>query len=145
MDSTAWHHDWPLPSHLSTPDMTIGSDDLGDDTHFLSALASLEWSAPGGSQSTGMEQSHASFPELQETSFATRRAAENSPAPKPAKKKRSSIACKACHDKRVRCDRAAQGPPCSNCRFREVECVFIDSKRSRYVHCALLFEHGLPI
>jgi hypothetical protein len=47
------------------------------------------------------------------------------------KRKRSSIACKACHDKRVRCDAAAQGLPCSNCRFRNAECVFIDSKRNR--------------
>ncbi|KAL0777057.1 hypothetical protein CaCOL14_006575 [Colletotrichum acutatum] len=31
------------------------------------------------------------------------------------KRKRSAIACTACHQRKVRCNLAAQGPPCTNC------------------------------
>ncbi|OJJ73165.1 hypothetical protein ASPBRDRAFT_493470 [Aspergillus brasiliensis CBS 101740] len=48
------------------------------------------------------------------------------------KRQRSKIACRPCHNRRVRCDAASEGVPCSNCRRSHAsECVFIDSKRTR--------------
>lgn len=39
-----------------------------------------------------------------------------------AKRKRSAIACIACHDRKVRCNAAHQGIPCSNCLEDGVNC-----------------------
>ncbi|KAI5782902.1 fungal-specific transcription factor domain-containing protein [Pyronema domesticum] len=52
-------------------------------------------------------------------------------APKP-KRKRSMIACKNCNERRVRCDGATHGLPCSNCKHAgKGDCQFIESKRVR--------------
>ncbi|KAF8542674.1 fungal-specific transcription factor domain-containing protein [Trichophaea hybrida] len=54
-----------------------------------------------------------------------------SSAPKP-KRKRSMIACKNCNERRVRCDGATNGLPCSNCKHAgKSDCQFIESKRVR--------------
>jgi hypothetical protein len=49
------------------------------------------------------------------------------------KKPRSRIACKRCHDRRVRCDVSGRGPPCSGCIANNVAdaCRLLESKRSR--------------
>ncbi len=49
------------------------------------------------------------------------------------KKPRSRMACKRCHDRRVRCDASAKGVPCTACTASAVgeECRLIESRRSR--------------
>lgn len=48
------------------------------------------------------------------------------------KRKRSMIACKNCNERRVRCDGATNGLPCSNCKHvGKADCQFIESKRVR--------------
>lgn len=49
------------------------------------------------------------------------------------KKTRSPIACKRCHDRRVRCDASIVGVPCSACVSAEAQgsCQLLRSKRSR--------------
>ncbi|KAH7230848.1 putative Zn(II)2Cys6 transcription factor [Fusarium solani] len=39
-----------------------------------------------------------------------------------ALRKRLSGACRACHDRKVRCSLSKSGPPCSNCALDEIEC-----------------------
>lgn len=52
-------------------------------------------------------------------------------APKP--RQRSSIACTLCHSRRVKCDAAVKGGPCSNCETSGLgqECRLIESQRGR--------------
>ncbi|KAL1865927.1 hypothetical protein VTK73DRAFT_5011 [Phialemonium thermophilum] len=49
------------------------------------------------------------------------------------RKPRSRIACQRCHNRRVRCDVSARGPPCSGCAAGNVghACRILESKRSR--------------
>lgn len=50
---------------------------------------------------------------------------------KPVKRKapkRSGRACVACRARKVRCD-VLDGAPCSNCRWDEVDCVVLESRR----------------
>ncbi|KAJ5543260.1 transcriptional regulator family: Fungal Specific TF [Penicillium sp. DV-2018c] len=42
----------------------------------------------------------------------------------------AKVACRLCHDRRVRCDRS-QGVPCTNCRRAQHECEAIVSRRGR--------------
>lgn len=51
------------------------------------------------------------------------------------KPRRSTVACKACHARRVRCDASTKSLPCSNCASQSVKCELIDSKRVRLVTC----------
>ncbi|KAH7383411.1 fungal-specific transcription factor domain-containing protein [Cadophora sp. MPI-SDFR-AT-0126] len=124
--------------------MTIGLGDLEDDDLFFSSFASLENIAAAAAAedsiivtSTTERSNNTNNPEFQTLrngaggSSAMAYPSAGIPGGVSTKKKRSSIACKACHDKRIRCDAAARGLPCANCRFRNVGCVFIDSKRSR--------------
>ncbi|CAH0054235.1 unnamed protein product [Clonostachys solani] len=54
-------------------------------------------------------------------------------SPKATKKRRSRIACKRCHDRRVRCDVSVIGTPCSGCTASnlDLECQILNSKRVR--------------
>lgn len=45
-------------------------------------------------------------------------------------RQRSSIACQSCHNRRVKCNAARQGLPCSNCRRSNRQCCLIDSRRN---------------
>jgi hypothetical protein len=99
--------------------LPIGSDVLEDDPLFLSTLSPIDAAA-------------AVDRDFRRLCAQTGRGAPSKPL-EAQKRKRSSIACKTCHHRRVRCDAALGGLPCSNCRFREAECVLIDSKRSRCV------------
>ncbi|CAG9989417.1 unnamed protein product [Clonostachys byssicola] len=48
---------------------------------------------------------------------------QNSPvAKRQASRKRLGGACKACHDRKVRCSLAKSGPPCTNCSLDDIEC-----------------------
>ena len=48
------------------------------------------------------------------------------------KHKRSTIACKRCNQRRVRCDVSIKGAPCSSCRNGgHVDCELIESRRAR--------------
>ena len=62
-------------------------------------------------------------------------AADEEPKPPSATKtrQRSSIACRTCNSRRVKCNVAANGVPCSNCEKAglDKECQLIDSKRGR--------------
>ncbi|EEU45285.1 uncharacterized protein NECHADRAFT_40529 [Fusarium vanettenii 77-13-4] len=53
--------------------------------------------------------------------------AEN-PSPLP---RRTRVACKACHARRVKCD-AGDGQPCWHCRTRNTTCELIESRRGKY-------------
>src|SRR5882757_4824190 len=46
-------------------------------------------------------------------------------------RQRSAVACTHCHSKRVRCDAAAKGTPCSNCEAVGRHCMLIESKRGK--------------
>ncbi|EGP91831.1 uncharacterized protein MYCGRDRAFT_20893, partial [Zymoseptoria tritici IPO323] len=50
---------------------------------------------------------------------------------RPAKsvKRRASKACQCCRSRKVRCNVVEHGPPCTNCRLDEVECIVSESKR----------------
>lgn len=48
-----------------------------------------------------------------------------------AAKRRSSRACLSCRSRKVRCDVVNCGPPCTNCRLDDVECVLRESSRGR--------------
>lgn len=52
---------------------------------------------------------------------------------RPAKsvKRRASKACQCCRARKVRCNVVEHGPPCTNCRLDEVECVVSESKRKK--------------
>lgn len=118
---------------------TANNEDLGNDTVFISALASLEpVTGINDACVTTMENS-TTDPGPQASNGGQQTQGPRSPTPdvksgRETKRKRSSIACRACHDKRVRCDAVSCGLPCSNCRLRSAECSFIDSKRCRSVH-----------
>ncbi|CAK7237732.1 hypothetical protein SBRCBS47491_010106 [Sporothrix bragantina] len=49
------------------------------------------------------------------------------------KKRRSRLACQRCHNRRVRCDASAQGPPCSHCISSNLasSCRLIESRKVR--------------
>lgn len=55
------------------------------------------------------------------------------PATEKVKKPRSRMACKRCHDRRVRCDASAKGVPCTACITSALgeECRLIEPRRSR--------------
>lgn len=46
-------------------------------------------------------------------------------------KRRSPRACVSCHRRKVRCDVANGGVPCTNCRLDDVDCVLKQSNRGR--------------
>lgn len=46
-------------------------------------------------------------------------------------RQRSSIACQACHSRRVRCSAAKEGLPCSNCKRGKRHCRLIESRRNQ--------------
>ncbi|KAK4507440.1 hypothetical protein PRZ48_001175 [Zasmidium cellare] len=52
---------------------------------------------------------------------------------RPAKsvKRRASKACQCCRSRKVRCNVVEHGPPCTNCRLDEVECIVSESKRKK--------------
>ncbi|KAI8711054.1 Zn(2)-C6 fungal-type domain-containing protein [Fusarium sp. LHS14.1] len=130
--------DFSFPQ-LNVPELLTGYDDLDDAASFLSSLASVEPSNSTGGSASTMGTSSIVYPEFHildtspQSVMDSRSGFGFSAMPSSAgiKRKRSTIACRACHDRRVRCDAAAGGLPCSNCRWRDVECAFIDSKRSR--------------
>ncbi|KAJ5609951.1 cutinase transcription factor 1 alpha [Penicillium lagena] len=52
-------------------------------------------------------------------------------APPSRKRQRSSIACQACHNRRVKCNAAQKGLPCTNCEKASKDCRLIVSKRNQ--------------
>ncbi|PCD23202.1 hypothetical protein AU210_014725 [Fusarium oxysporum f. sp. radicis-cucumerinum] len=58
--------------------------------------------------------------------------------------RRSRIACKACHQRRVKCD-AADGIPCMHCRTRNTTCELIESRRGRYIRQKPSKPHHRPM
>ena len=48
-----------------------------------------------------------------------------------AVKKRASQACHHCRERKVKCDLVKSGIPCHNCSSDGIECVILESKRSR--------------
>ncbi|GAB7361017.1 hypothetical protein MBLNU230_g1060t1 [Neophaeotheca triangularis] len=46
-------------------------------------------------------------------------------------KRRASKACQCCRSRKVRCNVIEHGPPCTNCRLDEVECIVSESKRKK--------------
>ncbi|KAF5578820.1 cutinase transcription factor 1 beta [Fusarium subglutinans] len=47
-------------------------------------------------------------------------------------KKRAVRACVSCRDRKVRCDVVNGGPPCTNCRLDDVDCVLKASNRGKH-------------
>ncbi|KAL1856665.1 hypothetical protein Plec18167_009103 [Paecilomyces lecythidis] len=123
-----------LASQFPIPDLSVGANDCTDEAAFF-AFESIErtlQAEPHPIVTDTLEplyrQVQAPHRDLQHKHVE---ASAGAPAPTSgAKKKRSSIACRACHDKRVRCDAVVRGLPCSNCEDRAIECVFRNSKRS---------------
>ncbi|KAB8212734.1 hypothetical protein BDV33DRAFT_186257 [Aspergillus novoparasiticus] len=50
-----------------------------------------------------------------------------------SRKRRAARACLACRKRKIRCDVARSGMPCTNCRLDSVECVVTKSRRGGYV------------
>lgn len=124
------------PSPMTAAFMPLGLDESPDDGFLLSALASLERTVTNHSHNTSTRDSSDYFYtgfEPPAPNTLTGNGARASTAQEQTRRKRSSIACQPCHNRRVRCDAAAGGRPCSNCRFRDLDCVLINSKRTRYV------------
>ncbi|OCT48972.1 cutinase transcription factor 1 alpha [Cladophialophora carrionii] len=46
-------------------------------------------------------------------------------------RQRSAVACTWCHSRRVKCNAAAKGTPCSNCEVARRNCLLIESKRGK--------------
>ncbi|KAL1893516.1 hypothetical protein Sste5346_006344 [Sporothrix stenoceras] len=46
--------------------------------------------------------------------------------------KRTKVACKSCHRRRVKCD-ATEEQPCWHCRLRGTSCELIESRRGKYI------------
>ncbi|EXJ73930.1 uncharacterized protein A1O5_02224 [Cladophialophora psammophila CBS 110553] len=46
-------------------------------------------------------------------------------------RQRSAVACTWCHSRRVKCNAAAKGTPCSNCEVAGRSCMLIESKRGK--------------
>ncbi|OAP63766.1 hypothetical protein AYL99_02993 [Fonsecaea erecta] len=46
-------------------------------------------------------------------------------------RQRSAVACTWCHSRRVKCNAAAKGTPCSNCEAAGRHCMLIESKRGK--------------
>lgn len=46
-------------------------------------------------------------------------------------RQRSAVACTWCHSRRVKCNAAAKGTPCSNCEGAGRNCILIESKRGK--------------
>jgi hypothetical protein len=46
-------------------------------------------------------------------------------------RQRSAVACTWCHSRRVKCNAAAKGTPCSNCEGAGRNCMLIESKRGK--------------
>ncbi|KAH7012816.1 putative Zn(II)2Cys6 transcription factor [Ilyonectria destructans] len=59
-----------------------------------------------------------------------------------AARKRLTGACKACHDRKVRCSLAKSGPPCTNCSLDEVECE-LRARKSHKTSSATATSHQL--
>lgn len=55
----------------------------------------------------------------------------NGARPAKAVKRRASKACQSCRARKVRCNVVEHGPPCTNCRLDEVECLVSESKRKK--------------
>ena len=46
-------------------------------------------------------------------------------------RQRSAVACSWCHSRRIKCNAAAKGTPCSNCEAAGRNCMLIESKRGK--------------
>lgn len=55
----------------------------------------------------------------------------NGMRPNKSVKRRASKACQCCRSRKVRCNVVEHGPPCTNCRLDEVECIVSESKRKK--------------
>ena len=51
--------------------------------------------------------------------------------PPESVKRRASQACESCRARKVRCNVAKHGAPCTNCTLDEVECIVGESKRKK--------------
>ena len=80
------------------------------------------------SPSTEISSSFAALHVPHPSSVVMSESAEN-PSPLP---RRTRVACKACHARRVKCD-AGDGQPCWHCRTRNTTCELIESRRGKYV------------
>ncbi|CAI4212132.1 unnamed protein product [Parascedosporium putredinis] len=56
------------------------------------------------------------------------------PPRRHTRKVRASIACSVCRARKVRCNVAADGPPCTNCRLDGIKCTIPQEKRPRLHH-----------
>ncbi|KAI9653891.1 MAG: hypothetical protein M1829_001117 [Trizodia sp. TS-e1964] len=74
-------------------------------------------------------------PSLSDTNLPLKRNAAAAGLPKTPSgrtvKRRASKACQCCRARKVRCNVVEHGPPCTNCRLDEIECVVAESKRRR--------------
>ncbi|KAH7124878.1 fungal-specific transcription factor domain-containing protein [Dactylonectria estremocensis] len=143
MESTDFNCDSPqtsfsLPREITFSNLTAGAEEFANANSFISALTSLDQQSGVNNTHVPMMELLYPYSEIQAPDGGVQcRNLETSmsfPTEKPngeAKRKRSSIACRACHDRRVRCDAARCGLPCSNCQLRASECVLLDSKRRR--------------
>ena len=60
---------------------------------------------------------------------------EDQASSRPARRrKRSVLACRLCHSRKVRCNVTQTGPPCINCMEDGVECEVVAKGRGRSRH-----------
>ncbi|CAK7204038.1 hypothetical protein SEUCBS139899_006789 [Sporothrix eucalyptigena] len=58
--------------------------------------------------------------------------------------KRTKVACKSCHRRRVKCD-ATDEQPCWHCRLRGTRCELIESRRGKYVRKKSMSAASKPV
>ncbi|KAH6867801.1 putative Zn(II)2Cys6 transcription factor [Thelonectria olida] len=61
-----------------------------------------------------------------------------------ASRKRLRGACRACHDRKVRCSLSKSGPPCTNCSLDEIECELRVRKSQKTSAAVTLSRQVLP-
>ncbi|TGO27847.1 hypothetical protein BPAE_0036g00580 [Botrytis paeoniae] len=93
-------------------------------------MASNEMSADGSGSSN---QYSAPAPQMSSQAPAGSNAAPNSQLPGHAsfRRQRASRACQTCHARKVRCDAASLGVPCTNCVAFSIECKIPTPKRKK--------------
>ncbi|KAI1377547.1 fungal-specific transcription factor domain-containing protein [Hypoxylon crocopeplum] len=100
----------------------------------------MEAEMSSGSGELGRQQQHSNSPSQptatppsisQNTPPGSMTAAQNAQGQMSFRRQRASRACETCHARKVRCDAASLGVPCTNCVAFQIECKIPQPKRKK--------------
>ncbi|KAI1142233.1 fungal-specific transcription factor domain-containing protein [Hypoxylon sp. FL0543] len=97
----------------------------------------LEMNAGSGEATGQQQQQHSSHspsqptPSSQGTPPGSTTATQNAQGQMSFRRQRASRACETCHARKVRCDAASLGVPCTNCVAFQIECKIPQPKRKK--------------